>query len=241
MINVFDGARILLTGASSGIGLSLVRRLHAAGGDILAIGRRPAEELPADYPPIPYRAVDLSAENAADHVADLTDDLEWDTLDYLILNAGAGYYRPVEDEDLAGVTETLQINLITPIMLVHRFAEQLLAARGKVVLIGSVAHKGAADFPVYAASKGALNGFVRSVRSEWQGRIGVQILHPGPTRTDMHRRAGFDPGWKRHLFLKADDVADAMIRQIPKDRSPVTVGHRMIIRMKEARFLRGGR
>jgi hypothetical protein len=57
----------------------------------------------------------------------------------------------------------------------------------------------------------------------------------------MHERAGFDPGWKRLMFLKPDDVADAMVRQIARDRSPVTIGYRMIIRMKEAQFLRGGR
>ena len=41
--------------------------------------------------------------------------------------------------------------------------------------------------------------------------------------------------------INPQDVADAMIRQIGRDRSPVLVGYRMIIRMKEARFLRGGR
>lgn len=241
MINIFDGARILITGASSGIGLSLTRRLHAAGGEILGIGRRPDEDLPADFPAIAYRPADLSGADAASLLATFADDLDWDTLDYLILNAGTGYYRPVEAEDLAGIAGTLQVNLLTPVALVHRFAERLLAARGKVVFIGSVARSGAAGFPVYAASKAALNGFARSVRSEWQGRIGVQILHPGATRTDMHDRAGYDPGWRRMMFLNPGDVADAMIRQIARDRSPVTVGYRMIIRMKEARFLRGGR
>ena len=60
MINVFDGARILLTGASSGIGLSLARKLNDAGGDILGIGRRPDNQLPEGFPAISYRAVDLT-------------------------------------------------------------------------------------------------------------------------------------------------------------------------------------
>lgn len=241
MVNIFDGARIVLTGASSGIGLSLTRRLHAAGADILGIGRRTERELPADFPAITYSAVDLSGNGAATRLAAFADGLDWDTLDYLILNAGTGHHRPVGGESLTGIAETLQVNLVSPVQLVHVFAERLLAARGKVVLIGSVAHKGAVRFPVYAASKAALNGFARSVRSEWQGRIAVQILHPAATRTGMHERAGFDPGWRGLFFLKPDDVADVMVRQIARDRSPVTVGFRRVIRMKEARFLRGGR
>ena len=241
MIDIFHGARILITGVSAGIGLCLTRRLHAAGGEILGVGRRTEAELPADFPHIAYRMADLSVDGAANRLVGFADELDWDTLDYLILNAGVGYYRPVMAEGVASIAATLQVNILSPVRIVHVFAERLLAARGKVVMIGSVAHRGASDFPVYAASKAALNGFARSLRSEWQGRIAVQILHPGPTRTQMHERAGFDPGWKRSLFLNPDDVADAMIRQVAKDRSPVTVGYRMVWRMKEARFLRGGR
>lgn len=241
MVDIFRGARILITGASAGIGLCLARRLHAAGGEILGTGRRIERQLPADFPNIIYRTVELADEGAADSLIAIADELGWDTVDYMILNAGTGYFRPVMDEGVESIAGTLQVNLLSPVRIVHAFADRLLAARGKVVLVGSVSHKGAAGFPVYAASKAALNGLARSLRSEWQGRIAVQILHPGPTRTDMHERAGFDPGWKRSMFLRPDDVADAMVRQIARDRSPVTIGYRMIIRMKEARFLRGGR
>ena len=77
-----------------------------------------------------------------------------------------------------------------------------------MTLIGSVARKGQAQFPAYAASKGALHGFARALRSEWSGKVAVQVLHPGPTRTDMHEKAGHDPGRMRSFFFNPDDMAD---------------------------------
>jgi short-subunit dehydrogenase len=240
MLNIFENRRVLITGASAGIGLSLARKVHLAGGNILAIGRRPAGELPDDFPDIAYSAVDLAAPDAAAQVTVAAADLGWDTLDYLVLNAGTGRYAGVETEDAATIADTVQVNLAAPIEIAHAFAGHLLAAHGKVVLVGSVARKGSAGFPVYAATKAALNGFARSLRSEWQDRIDVQILHPGPVSTQMHARAGFDPGWMGKLFLKADDVAEVMALRMATNRSPVTVGYRAVIRMKEKRLMRGG-
>ncbi len=241
MINIFNGARILITGSSAGIGLCLTRKLHAAGGEILGVGRRPADELPDDFPAVTYLHTDLGQTAAGERVVDAADGLDWDTLDYLILNAGTGRFGAVEMQPVAGITETVEVNLSAPLQLVHAFSDRLLSARGRVVLVGSVAHKGSAGFPVYAATKAALNGFARALRSEWRDRIGVQILHPGPTATEIHGRAGYDPGWMGRLFLKPDDVAEVMMRQIARNRSPVTIGYRRVIRMKEARFLSGGR
>jgi short-subunit dehydrogenase len=240
MLNIFENRRVLITGASAGIGLCLTRKVHLAGGDILAVGRRPPGELPEDFPDLAYSAIDLGAPDATAQIIAAAETLDWDTLDYLVLNAGTGRYAGVETEDAASIADTVQVNLAAPIEIAHAFADRLLAGHGKVVLVGSAAHKGSAGFPVYAATKAALNGFARSLRSEWRGRIDVQIIHPGPVSTEMHARAGFDPGWMGKLFLKADDVAEVMARRIASNRSPVTVGYRAVIRMREKRLMRGG-
>lgn len=241
MLNIFEDRRTLITGASAGIGLSLARKIHLAGGDMLAVGRRPASELPADFPEIPYSAIDLARPDAAVEILAAVEALDWDTVDYLVLNAGTGRYAGVDSEDAGSIAEAVRVNLAAPVETAHALSRHLLAARGKIVLVGSVAHKGSGGFPVYAATKAALNGFARSLRSEWQDRIAVQILHPGPVATELHERAGYDAGWMRKLFLKPDDVAEVMLRQMAGKRSPQTVGYRAVIRMKEARFLRGGR
>lgn len=241
MNTLFSQKRVIVTGASSGIGLALARRLDAQGADLMAIGRRAVADLPPDFPQIAYHALDVSAGNAGPRLVELLAARGWDGLDLIIHNAGIGHYRPVAQEDAASIAGTIATNCLGPIALTHALAPHLARAGGKAVFVGSAAHKGAPGFPVYAATKGALAGFARALRSEWQGRIGVQILHPGPTRTAMHDRAGHDPGKLRALFLSADDAAAAMLRQIAAGRSPRKTGHAAVLRLRAVRMLAGGR
>jgi short-subunit dehydrogenase len=74
-----------------------------------------------------------------------------------------------------------------------------------------VAHKGAAAMPVYAATKAALDGFGRSLSLEWQDRVVVRVLHPGPTATGMAERAGRPADWLLKLMLPPYAVAAMVI------------------------------
>ena len=237
----FSRKRVIVTGASSGIGLALVRHLDAQGADLMAIGRRAAADLPPGFPQIAYQALDVSAIDAGSRLAEMIVARGWDGLDLIIHNAGIGRYQPAAAEDAASIAGTVATNCFGPIAITHALAPQLAKAGGTAVFVGSAAHKGASGFPVYAATKGALAGFARALRSEWQGRIGVQILHPGPTQTAMHGRAGYDPGRLRTLFLRADDTAAVMLRQIAAGRSPQKTGHAAVWRLRAARMLAGGK
>ena len=241
----FSQKRVIVTGASSGIGLALARRLATQGADLMAIGRRATADLPPDFPQIgnkiAYQSLDISTADAGPRLVDLIAARGWNSLDLIIHNAGIGHYRPVAAEDAASIAAVIATNCLGPIALTHALAPHLANAGGAVVFVGSPAHNGASGFPVYAATKGALAGFARALRSEWQGRIGVQILHPGPTQTAMHDRAGHDPGKLRALFLSADDVAAVMLRQIAAGRSPHKTGHAALWRMRGAQMLAGAK
>ncbi|HSG95633.1 MAG TPA: SDR family NAD(P)-dependent oxidoreductase [Afifellaceae bacterium] len=230
-----------MTGASSGIGLALARRLDAQQADLLAVGRRGAAGLPPDFPKIAYQPLDISVGDAGSRLAEMISARGWNGLDLVIHSAGTGYCRPVATDDAASIAATVATNCLGPIALTHALAPHLAKAGGTAVFVGSAAQKGAPGFPVYAATKGALAGFARALRSEWRGRIGVQILHPGPTETAMHDRAGHDPGRLRALYLNADDVAAVMLRQIAGGRSPRNTGHAAIWCMRGVQVLAGGR
>lgn len=229
----------LVTGASHGIGLEVCRQLRADGHEVVASGRRAAAALPPDFPDTGYISADLgTAEGRAHMVANLPDQL-----DLALLNAGIGYYRPLLAEDPDAIARVLRTNLLAPIALASALFPILDATGGVLGLVGSVAYRKAAGMPVYAASKARLDGFGRSLRSEWQGRVDVRVIHPGPTATGMAQRAGLTSAASQRLMLPVQDVAAGIIaamRRPGRHRRTVSFGAVLAGRLRGTR-MRGAR
>lgn len=204
----------LVTGASNGIGLEVCRQLLAEGHQVVASGRRAAAALPPDFPDTDYIPADLAtADGRAYMVANLPD-----TLDFALLNAGIGYYRPLLAEDPGAIACVMRTNLLAPIALASAMFPMLDATRGVLGLVGSVAYRKATGMPIYAASKAGLDGFGRSLRSEWHGRVDVRVIHPGPTASGMAQRAGLTSVTSQRLMLPVADVAAGVIAAMHRPR-----------------------
>ena len=199
---------ILITGATSGIGLILSGHL-ARRHDLILVGRRPHEEVEALLPAgCPYIEADQTVpQEAVRQIADGLLRLGRVRLDHAVLNAGIGFAAQYLTEPPAQIRQTLDVNLTALILTARVLYPWLEKAAGTLTLIGSVARHGAEPFPAYAASKAGLDGFGRSLQAEWRGRVTVQVLHPGPTRTGMQRKAGFDPGHMERLFIPTKAMA----------------------------------
>lgn len=204
-----------VTGASSGIGLEIVRSLHERGAAVVATGRRPARELASDFPDITYHSADLGDRAARDRILAAIPA----ALDRAILCAGRGHYRPLAHETVADIRDVVEVNLTAGLHLAHGLYKPLSSTSGRIAFVGSVARKGASGMPVYAASKAALDGLARSLALEWQGRITVKALHPGPTATDMSVRAGRPADLVNRLMLPPAAVAGAIIAALEEDGS----------------------
>ncbi|MFU8899717.1 MAG: SDR family NAD(P)-dependent oxidoreductase, partial [Roseinatronobacter sp.] len=213
-----SGKFCLLTGASHGLGLALAQELVARGYQVLGTGRRPHAELPADFPDCAYLPVDLTQADAAPRIAAWCAQQVAGPLPLAILNAGAGRYRPLSDETAAEMAAVLQINFDANVQLAQALHPKLQG--GTLGLIGSVAHKGAAGMPVYAASKGALDGFGRALAEEWRGTVRVRVLHPGPVATGMSERAGRPRDMIDSLFLSPRAVAMTLLDRLNSTRGP---------------------
>ncbi|MDF1600246.1 SDR family NAD(P)-dependent oxidoreductase [Mesorhizobium sp. YIM 152430] len=204
------GQCYLVTGASSGIGLAVVRILAAKGCRVTASGRRPSRELPVDFPDVDYVTLDAKDRTG---VAELMSRVA-PCLDRAVLCAGAGFYRFVEAETSADIHRVVDVNLSSQIRLAHRLYIPLARNGGRLCFIGSAAYKGSPAMPVYAATKAALDGLGRSLALEWQGRIVVKVLHPGPTATGMAERAGRKRDWLSRVMLPPSAMAEMIVRSI---------------------------
>jgi short-subunit dehydrogenase len=164
-------------------------------------------------------------ETVADRVTNKLVDLGWNELDNVILNAGTGFVADPAEEPVETIRQTLDVNLAANIAIAHAVYPHLKASRrGKLSIIGSTARKGAGNFASYAASKAALHGLARALKEEWRGKVKVQAIHPGPTKTDMHEKAGLKLGAARNFFADPDAMAKMIETQIAARRFTSNLG-----------------
>ena len=220
---------ILITGATDGIGLALARQYHAAGSQLFLVGRRSLAELPAEpfFTPQTYCQVNLADPDCAGIVSSFLQQQAAPPVDRLILNAGIGYTGPLAGQPPLSLAELLAVNVRAPLALTHALAQSQLASDGHVVFISSVVVSWPApNYATYAASKAALDGFVRSLQLEWRDRpITIQLFHPGATRTGMHAKSGLDASqMKSENFMSADEAAQRIRHLIERDRPVAALG-----------------
>ena len=211
------GSRIVVTGASRGIGAELARRL-AADGARLALVARSRDALTA-------LAGELGAEPVVCDVADPAqieraaariETLAGGAPDVVVNNAGVFSITAAHKTSVELFRRTLDVNLLAPFAFVHAFLPGMRArGSGHLVTLGSVADRNI--FPgnaAYSASKYGLRALHEVLRAELRGTgVRATLVSPGPVDTELwdpidpDSRPGFTP---RAQMLSASDVADAV-------------------------------
>jgi uncharacterized protein len=204
-----SGSRILVTGASSGIGRQLAKEL-AARGAVLAISARRGELLEAlaeeigpggAAAPVVLEA-DLSRRGAAELLASEAESA-LGRIDVLVNNAGGGVggmIATVGDRDEA--REAFEINYWSPLALINALVPKMMErGRGAVVNVTSMAQVGTwPGFGAYAATKAALALATETLAMEL-GESGVHVMEvaPGPVDTAVQGETRLAPGIERML------------------------------------------
>ena len=187
--------RILITGASRGIGAALAAALHADGHTVFATARRVADvAAPVDglerWHALPLDVCDdASVQAAAASVQQLT---QGQGLDALINNAGYAEAGPVEQVSARDCARQFETNVTGILRTVQAFAPAMRASgRGRIVNIGSLAGRIALPFMgVYSASKFAVAGLSDALRLELKP-FGIQVvlIEPGVIATEFAQAA----------------------------------------------------
>jgi NAD(P)-dependent dehydrogenase (short-subunit alcohol dehydrogenase family) len=181
---------VLVTGARRGIGKSIVAHLADRSWDVIA-GVRSERDAAAVTALDPQRisAVILDVTDAG-HIARLDPSLP-ERLDAVVNNAGVVVSGPMETVSPEEWREQLEINVIGQLAVTQAVLPRLRKSRGRVVFISSVNGRlSMSMIGAYCASKFALEAAASALRMELRPwHIGVTIVEPGQTDTDMWRTA----------------------------------------------------
>lgn len=224
----------LVTGASGGIGEALARQLAEQGEDLVLVARS-AERLETVAAEIRSRTVrsvlaiaaDLEQAGAADRIKQTLVE-QGLVVRHLINNAGFGLSGDVADLPRAGQVGIVDLNCRSLLDLTLCFLPEIIAVRGGVINVASIAGFSAGPgLAVYYASKAFVVSFSRALAFELRGSgVTVSALCPGPTATNFGARAGFKGSKATNLMsaLTAEDVARIGLAGYRKGRAVVIPG-----------------
>ncbi|WP_043263156.1 SDR family oxidoreductase [Streptomyces sp. CT34] len=181
---------VIVTGGGTGIGAATARQLRTAGHQVVISGRRPEplERLAKETGALAHPSDAADPEALGDLVE--TAVTAYGRLDGLVLNAGIGRGGAVGDMAIEDWEDVIRINLTGPFLLLRAALPHLLAARGSVVAVASVAAlRNGVGNAAYATSKAALLQLCRSLAVDY-GQRGLRANSVCPTwvRTEMADR-----------------------------------------------------
>lgn len=212
----------LVTGATAGIGEACVRSLVASGWRCIATGRR-AKRLEA-------LVAELGADKVHPCAFDVTDEAARDaalealpepfrTIDLLVNNAGLALgTSPAQDSDLADWKTMIETNVTALVSLTHSLLPGLIARKGAVINLSSVA----ANYPyaggnVYGGTKAFVRQFTLGLRSDLHGAgVRVTSIEPGMVETEFTLvRTGGNQAAHDKLYggaqpMTAEDIAETV-------------------------------
>jgi len=227
----WGGSRVLVTGASSGIGAGLAEALAAAGADVGLCARR------ADR--LEEVAARCRVHGHAVHtwVCDLADPVQVDRLaagavssmggvDVLVNNAGIPKRRHVTALDAATVDAVTRINYLSPVQLTLALLPQMLErGSGRIVNLSSVAATlSSPGEAAYSASKAALAVFSEAMAVDlWDRGIRVLVVYPGVVDTELFTLPDNDPFTAPVEPIEVAELVAAVLDALDRDAVEVYV------------------
>ncbi len=216
----------LVTGASSGIGMEIGRRLALEGFDVVLAARRKSRLVELAGTIETERRVrayaveaDLSSlEGARKLVADV--DALGLRISCLVNNAGFGTHGTVVETDVDRTLEMLQLNIVSLTFLTHHYVKEMAArGQGQILQVASIgAFQPSPYYAAYSATKAYVLSFSEALHHELKGTgVTVTTSCPGLTETEFHEVAAHPkPDWMKNMTMTAEEVArisvQAMLR-----------------------------
>lgn len=230
-----DKCRIILTGASSGIGLELLQQLQQYDVQIMAVARNIKGITGVGQKVNPF-SCDVSRPENIDQL--FSEALRiMGGVDLFIANAGFAYYEKLEKPDWEHIESIYRTNVFSPLYSLEKLEE--LHPDGKYRMVITASAMGKLSLPgyaLYSSTKSALDAFADGYRFEIDQPQQITLVYPIATATNFfHNAADNTPvPWPTQ---SAGQVAKAIIRGIEKDRPSIYPSLVFRIIMQLNRFL----
>ncbi len=204
--------RIVITGASRGIGRAIAERLAAPDRELILHGRDGASlaEVRAAAEARGARASvaqgDLATAAGVDSLVAASGDAP---LFALVNNAGGAVVKPAEQITLGEWQRSLSVGVTAPFLLVQRLLPFLGQGSGVVNVLSIAARRGFAGWSAYCAAKFALEGLSQCLREELRPR-GVRVINVYPAATATRLWDGIPGEWPRERMIQPAEVAEVV-------------------------------
>jgi short-subunit dehydrogenase len=218
-VQIGPGTRVLVTGASRGIGAAVADAFASRGCEVGRVSR--SGELAADV-------------SDPDSIAAAVE--RFGSVDVLVANAGIAHYVPFKDMPLSNVEDLTRVNWMGTVHTVRAALPGMLERRGgQIAIVSSGA--GLRSFPnaaVYGATKSAQRGFGEALRHELKGTgVGLTMVYPGQIASSLHdhERERMPSWYKPGRTSPPEPLAEAIVEGVEK-------GSREVFYPRNVRLLR---
>lgn len=214
---------IVITGGSSGIGLSLSKALLGLGHNIFILSRN-SKNIDIDNPNCYKTECDITnldnIKKAKDEILEKLNGLDDKSIDILINCAGVGYEKHLDESTEKDYDYIFGTNVKGLIFITKEFLDLIIKEGSLVCNISSIAGiKGFSGWTLYSASKFAVEGFTESLRQELRPkRIKVMSVRLGSVDTNFYKDLPTD---KKTEFMSSDNVAKTIVGNLFTDKNSV--------------------
>lgn len=219
-----SGNTILITGASSGIGLAFANKFVELGNDVIVTGRD-QDRLDAVARANPKLTTIRSDASDVKAIADLARTMKdrFPKLNVLMNNAGIWTYRNLAaEDDLVALTAEIEINLSGPIRLVSALIGQLKANQGTIINVSSgLAFVPLQAAPIYCATKAAMHSYTITLRQQLEDH-GVEVIElmPPAVKTGLAQI----PADANVKVITTDELVGMTIKALEKGKLEIHPG-----------------
>ena len=200
--------KVVVTGASSGIGRAISERLLRLGYSVIGVSRTVETSL---FSSEHFTALQVDLSNEKETLL-LCEKLKKENIHILVNAAGLGRFEPHEELDAKSITEMTFLNLTAPMLLTNTTLRSLKKSEGYLININSIEALRASKFAgVYSATKAGLKAFGDSLFEETRkSRLSVTNINPDMTESNFYDALRFETSAKENEKLFASDIADAV-------------------------------